>query len=75
MAISNTETTKQVDALNEVYRRCKRLIQGVTIINKHLQLKNIETKGDALLVRGKSHSQLVSKCLIKGDDITKTICR
>ena len=33
MAIWNTKTIKWVDALNEVYQRCKRLTQGVTIIN------------------------------------------
>ena len=73
MVIYNTKTTKQVDTLNKIYRRCKRLIQGVTIINKHWQLQKIETKGNALLVRGELHSWSVSKLLIKGDNITKTI--
>ena len=57
----NTKTTKQVDTLKKVYRRCKRLIQGVTIVNKHQQLWKIETKGDALLVRGEcTHSWKVN---------------
>ena len=73
MAISSTKTTKQVDALNEVYKRCKGLIQSVAIINKHWQLQNTETKGNALLARGELHSWLASKCLIKDDSITKTI--
>ena len=48
MVISNTKTTKQVDALNEVHRTCKRLIQSVTIINKHWQLWNTKTKAATL---------------------------
>ena len=73
MVISNTKTTKQVDALNEVYIRCKRLIQGVTIINKLQQLQNTETNGDTILVRGELHPHLVSKCQIKDNSITKAV--